>query len=273
MGQNYPTSVGDIPFFIKRINNPEYALASFLNHLNHVLFSFEPIPSQNPRITLAFNHLLVANLTLGYSVNAIVIFLFTIVCFIFTFTRLPNFFSIQDATYYWLIFSLLWTIKYVIHFYFYLPISVNYTWSFMILMLATLPSRYLVENKTLIQDNYLIAFLLLPLGFIAGMTNEHTVPVFIVAHIFLFLYQYKKGEAVPKWGYMLLAGLTLGFCKLFYLNLISNRYGHTITNAELFSLDNFKKVGLIFKIYILNIPHLIAILIATSALFFLSHKS
>lgn len=268
MGYDYPTSIGDIPFFIKIINNPEYAFAAFLKHLKDVIFYFKPIVSGNPRITLAFNHLLLANLNLGYLINSIIVYLFTIVCFIYTFTRLPKFQSIQDALYYWVIFSLLWTTKYVINFYFYFPDSVNYTWSFMILMIVTLPSRYLLENKTLIPDKKNIAVLWLPLGFIAGMTNEHTVPIFIVAHIFFFINQYRKGNTVPKWGYMLLAGLILGFSKLFYLNLIVNRYGYTITNAVLFNLENFKKIGLIFPGYIINMPHLIVVLISTSVLFF-----
>jgi hypothetical protein len=71
---------------------------------------------------------------------------------------------------------------------------------------------------------------------------------------------------------MLLAGLILGFSKLFYLNLIVDRYGYKITNAVLFNLENFKKVGLILPMYIKNMPHLIVVLIATSALFFYQVK-
>jgi hypothetical protein len=38
MGYDYPTTIGDIPFFIKQINNPEYAFAGFLKHLKDVIF-------------------------------------------------------------------------------------------------------------------------------------------------------------------------------------------------------------------------------------------
>ncbi len=104
--------------------------------------------------------------------------------------------------------------------FFYLPFNANYVFSFGLLLLFIATLRLSILN----EKNYALP-LLLPLGLIAGLSNEHTVPALITVMLLLMI-----TSKIKKWKYNCnyyligLLSLTIGYCFLFFAPGQSVRY-------------------------------------------------
>ncbi len=98
--------------------------------------------------------------------------------------------------------------------YFYRPFATNYLWAFTITCALFVPYRFaLASDDELPRSRWLIP-LLLPLGWLAGMANEHTGPTAMVV-LAVFVYVAYKRRRLRGWMLAGLAGLYVGYPMLF----------------------------------------------------------
>lgn len=85
--------------------------------------------------------------------------------------------------------------------------AVNYLWGTSIILLFLLPYR-LYKGKT---NSKWLAFLMLPLGLIAGCMNENTSIAMIVMAILFTIYYKQEFKRVPLWAIVGLFGALIGY--------------------------------------------------------------
>lgn len=87
--------------------------------------------------------------------------------------------------------------------------SANYTWSTLIILLFLLPYR--LYRGSVKKNNYLMSFLMLLFGIIAGWTNENTaVAQIVLILLFLFIFRINKFK-IPLWAITGLIGCLIGY--------------------------------------------------------------
>jgi hypothetical protein len=107
--------------------------------------------------------------------------------------------------------------------YFYRPIATNYLWAFTITMSLFVPFRLRAKSEWL-------APIMLVLGWVAGMCNEHTGPAAMVA-IAAFVYAAHRRRELRAWMITGLIGLYIGYPMLFFAPGQSARYSGLATRA------------------------------------------
>lgn len=133
--------------------------------------------------------------------------------------------------------ALLWLNDQLIgqHF-FYTPYTTNYLLGYAVLLAFLIPYRIALLQPSFAAERWLVLALPL-LGIPAGLTNEHTSPVYI-AMIGLALVFIPMPAQRRTWMVAGVAGLTIGFLLLFFAPGQSRRYGGIKYQAMEFDLDS-----------------------------------
>ncbi|HSD86720.1 MAG TPA: DUF6056 family protein [Kofleriaceae bacterium] len=111
--------------------------------------------------------------------------------------------------------------------YFYRPIATNYLWAFTFTLALFVPYRLALASGAVPSRPWL-APIMLALGWVAGMCNEHTGPTAMVA-MAGFVYVAWRRRQVRAWMVSGLVGLYIGYPMLFLAPGQSMRYGGLAT--------------------------------------------
>jgi hypothetical protein len=167
--------------------------------------------------------------------------------------------------------SLLWLNDPIIgQVFFYTPYTTNYLLGYAILLAFLVPYRIALTRSSFPAERWLV-YALPPFGILAGLTNEHTPPIYI-AMIGVALTLYRMTAQRRTWMAAGVAGLTIGFVLLFFAPGQSIRYGGVKYQAMAFELDS--KVAAVKLIAQHFAPDgwplaLLLVLVATSAVLWL----
>ena len=106
--------------------------------------------------------------------------------------------------------------------FFYMPYTTNYLIAYAILLAFLIPYRLALLRPSFPRERWL-TFALPPLGVAAGLTNEHTPPVYIAMIGIALAFVPMPGQ---RWRWMAsgVAGLVIGFVMLFFAPGQANRY-------------------------------------------------
>lgn len=110
--------------------------------------------------------------------------------------------------------------------YFYRPIATNYLWAFTITLALFVPYRLALANGSA-RRPWLVP-LMLVLGWLAGMCNEHTGPTAMVA-MAGFIYAAYRLRRLRAWMVAGMIGLYIGYPMLFFAPGQTMRYGGLAT--------------------------------------------
>jgi hypothetical protein len=120
--------------------------------------------------------------------------------------------------------SLMWIIHQEIGLeFFYTPYTTNYVLGYATLLFFLIPYR-LAMLRPHFNFEHSMLFAMLPLGLAAGLTNEHTSPIYIIM-IGLALMLVPMTPQRQRWMAVGLAGLLFGYLLLFFAPGQSKRYG------------------------------------------------
>jgi hypothetical protein len=111
--------------------------------------------------------------------------------------------------------------------YFYRPIATNYLWAFTITLALFVPYRLALANETARPRLWLVPIMLV-LGWLAGMCNEHTGPAAMVA-MAGFVYIAYRMRRLRAWMVAGMIGLYVGYPMLFFAPGQTLRYGGLAT--------------------------------------------
>lgn len=111
--------------------------------------------------------------------------------------------------------------------------ALNYSWSFLILLLFLVPYRLVAEGSNIFPRKALGALVMLLMGLLAGATNEGTISVIIVFLGAGLLY-YRSRQKLPVWTYLGFAALIAGFIYLMTAPAITVRL-HTFPGYEAYA--------------------------------------
>jgi len=115
--------------------------------------------------------------------------------------------------------------------YFYRPFATNYLWAFAAMLALFVPYRLELARETPGSARLWLAPLLLPLGWLAGMGNEHTGPTAMLA-IAMFLYVAWRKRRLRLWMIAGALGLYIGYPMLFFAPGQTMRYaGMAVKNT------------------------------------------
>jgi hypothetical protein len=107
--------------------------------------------------------------------------------------------------------------------YFYRPITTNYLWAFTITLTLFVPYRLALAGQAPPARRYLVPVMLV-LGWLAGMCNEHTGPTAMVA-LAVFVYAAWRRRRLRAWMLAGQLGLYIGYPMLFFAPGQRVRYG------------------------------------------------
>jgi hypothetical protein len=113
--------------------------------------------------------------------------------------------------------------------YFYRPLTTNYVWAFAITQAWIVPYRFAVARPDA-RARWWLAPIMLVVGWLAGMCNEHTGPTAFVVGACLVYVAWRRG-AVRPWMIAGLVGLGLGYAMLFFAPGQRERYAGLATRA------------------------------------------
>ncbi|HEY5946296.1 MAG TPA: DUF6056 family protein [Kofleriaceae bacterium] len=99
--------------------------------------------------------------------------------------------------------------------YFYRPFATNYLWAFTTMLALFVPYRLELARETAGAPRHWLAPLMLVLGWVAGMGNEHTGPTAMVAMAAFLFFAWRKGRLRP-WMIAGAVGLFIGYPMLFF---------------------------------------------------------
>ncbi len=115
--------------------------------------------------------------------------------------------------------------------YFYRPFATNYLWSFTIMLALFAPYRIELARAEPGPARHWLTPLMLPLGWLAGMGNEHTGPTAMVVMGALVYWAWRKQRLRP-WMIAGLVGLYIGYPMLFFAPGQTQRYAGMATKAS-----------------------------------------
>ena len=178
---------------------------------------------ENPRIGEFFSLLGYKEEWLGILINTGTVLLFIFLMFLFAYLRAPSWRSIGDFFRLSLILALLWLfLPEVGVMFFFRPWGANYLLGFSLLMAFLVP--YLLQWQWRKARWWSIP-LMLACGFVAGLTNEHTVPPVILILGGWLLYEWRVGKnSLDPWKWSGLIGLTAGYAALYFAPGQMKRY-------------------------------------------------
>jgi len=109
---------------------------------------------------------------------------------------------------------------------FYAPRTANYIFGYALVLSFLTPYRLDLGGHRFRRPLLLIA-LMMPLGLLAGMSNEHTVPAHVAALSVLLVYALRRTglRKTDFWKYSGLASLVIGYLLLFFAPGQDKRYG------------------------------------------------
>ena len=183
--------------------------------------------------------------------NSIITLLFFILIFFWGNCRLPNIKSIKDLA----IFSTIPVLFLICsnsigEIFFWCSCALNYLWAGVILLGTAIPYRkYLHDEKYKMKNKMLLSYVMA--SYLAGLTNENTVPIIILLGAFLLLRSFIKNgiKKIPIW--LLLSVLSMGISYSILL-FSPNTKRRTIVYRNMFNLpenmsinevkDNIKRV-------------------------------
>ncbi len=97
---------------------------------------------------------------------------------------------------------------------FYRPFTGNYLYGFVLNLVWLLPYRMHAEEPR--RRSLVWAPVMLLLGAVAGLANEHTGPAFIAAAIFALVVYWRRGERFVPWAILGVIGAIAGLLALIY---------------------------------------------------------
>lgn len=155
--------------------------------------------------------------------------------------------------------------------------STNYLWALCILLTFALPIRYLLgENKTdIIGSSKLKHFLLVVLGFFAGVTNENTVITVWVVYLFVIVYGGIKKIKNPIWIYTSFISYSLGFLYMVKAPSTAVRmayYKAAYNIGKLSIIDYCERAGNVVKVFFNNNILLFLIALVTLSIAMVIYK-
>ncbi len=111
--------------------------------------------------------------------------------------------------------------------YFYRPFATNYLWAFTITLALFVPYRLALANGSSAPRRWLVP-IMLALGWVAGMCNEHTGPTAMVV-MAAFVYAAWQRRRIRAWMVAGMLGLYIGYPMLFFAPGQALRYGGLAT--------------------------------------------
>ena len=154
--------------------------------------------------------------------------LFVTTCFAVTFGRPIRYSSLVDCTVVLLLFSSIWTSNLASgRMLFYDPYFTNYVLDYAVLLIFLIPFRFVLSGRPFIHEPMLI-FIMPVLGILAGLTNEHTPPVYIALLFAALVFCIRRNVASRvrlTWLFGGWAGFVFGYIMLFFAPGQSTRYG------------------------------------------------
>ncbi|HEU0036496.1 MAG TPA: DUF6056 family protein [Kofleriaceae bacterium] len=112
--------------------------------------------------------------------------------------------------------------------YFYRPFATNYLWAFTITCTLFVPYRLALARPDDARARLWLALVMLCLGWLAGMSNEHTGPTAMVA-LLIFVYVAYRKRKLRVWMIAGLVGLYIGYPMLFFAPGQAVRYAGLAT--------------------------------------------
>lgn len=112
--------------------------------------------------------------------------------------------------------------------YFYRPFATNYLWGFAITLALFVPYRFALARHPDPRARLWLMPLMFALGWLAGMSNEHTGPTQMVAIALLVVWLWKAGR-LRAWMLAGAAGLYIGYPMLFFAPGQALRYAGMAT--------------------------------------------
>jgi hypothetical protein len=150
--------------------------------------------------------------------NTIVILIFITLIFFWSYCRLPNINDLNDLLSFSLIPSIILICSFSIgEIFFWLTGATNYLWCGTILLSIGVPYRKYLNNELYtIKSSFIPVFIIF--SFIAGFTNENTVPIIILLGGFLLLKDIiKKGiKKIPLWLFTSILSMGIGYSILIF---------------------------------------------------------
>jgi hypothetical protein len=114
--------------------------------------------------------------------------------------------------------------------YFYRPFATNYLWSFATMLALFAPYRLALASDDP-KPRAWLAPIMLVLGWVAGMGNEHTGPTAMLAMVVLLVLAYKRGK-LRLWMIAGALGLFIGYPMLFLAPGQTQRYAGVATKSS-----------------------------------------
>jgi len=226
--------------FILNKNNKILLIKQIYNNIINIFFPNHE--SWNIRIGetltslwLNLGYFLGVGKTLFSILNAIVAFLFFIIIYFWTNCRLPNIDNINDL----FLFSSIPILFLICSFslgeiFFWCDGSTNYLWSGTILLGVALPYRkYLNDLNYKMKNNKIFGYMIV--SYIAGFTNENTVPIIILLGVFLLFRDIvmERYKNIPAWLIYSILSMGAGYSILLFSPSTKKR---TIVYRNMFNL-------------------------------------
>lgn len=200
------------------------------------------------------------NKTFFNILNSIITTMFMFLIFSYSFGRRINTKSIDDLYALIFIFSLyLCFMPRLGEITFWLAGASNYLWGVIILLLFFLPYRLVIYTSEIRKLKVLPTLIFTLFGFVAGMTNENTVPVFLLLICLMYFGFRKKNVRLPVWFYSGAGALAIGYMTLILSPSTQRRINFY---NELFNITDVTFVD-----YILRMQNVINAFIHSSAFF------
>jgi hypothetical protein len=230
----------DYAFFIYTDSKGE--LVKNIIHKFVDFFNFKSSERFNQRIgdTLATLLLNLGNLLgIGKSLfnimNSIVLFLFFLLIFFFSNCRIPYINSIKDLA----VFSVIPVLFLICSFniseiFFWCDGATNYLWAAVVLLATAIPYRKYLNNKEYtLRKSQIFGYVIV--SYIAGFTNENSVPIIILLGGFLILRDFIKGgiKKIPIWLILSVLSMGIGYSILLFS---SNTKRRTMVYRNLYNL-------------------------------------
>lgn len=110
----------------------------------------------------------------------------------------------------------------------------NYVPLLFITLLFSIPYLRLLLKNPIKKRSQLLPYIMLPLGFLFGMSTTITPIAFLATTIIYIIIERRHLPKIPAWFYTGLLGLVIGFCISFFLSPGMNSYATDPTSAETF---------------------------------------
>jgi hypothetical protein len=197
----------------------------------------------NPRIGQTFTNLLYWPYHLHEVVTPATILVLFVTIFVLALGRLPDPTNIRDSALCVVIMALCWiSLPEVGHAFFFRPITGNYVFGAALQLLLFVPLRLRYSEPRNPVLNIVSALLMFTAGLAAGMANEHTGPVAIVAYAVIVVWRARRSaSATPLWSVTGWVGLSFGYFALFTAPAQTLRYRGLATENTL--IDNLTLRG------------------------------